>query len=68
MKLAIFSAGIANGIIYVYADDTAHPKTTFLKKGSNNQLLTDGTACIGKKTLSGKGGALSGVLIDMPNQ
>ncbi|KAG2171414.1 hypothetical protein INT43_009075 [Umbelopsis isabellina] len=78
MKLAILSAIVAlsattvsassNGTIYVYADDIAHPKTTFLKKGSNNHLVTDGAACNGKKTLPGTGGALSGVLIDMPNQ
>ncbi|KAG2178765.1 hypothetical protein INT43_001611 [Umbelopsis isabellina] len=83
MKLSILSALLAitasasvsaapaysfSGTIYVYANSIPHPKTTFLKKGSGNNLLTDGVACKGSKTLPGKGDALKGTFTTVKNQ
>lgn len=68
LSASMVSAGIADGTFYVYANNVEHPKTTFLKLGSNNHLVTDGAACSGKKTLKGKRGTVSGTFIEMNNQ
>ncbi|KAJ2958246.1 hypothetical protein NQZ79_g6161 [Umbelopsis isabellina] len=82
MKLSILSALLAitaasvsaaptdsfTGTIYVYVNSIPHPKTTFLKKGSGNTLLTDGIACKGSNTLPGKGDALKGTFTTVKNQ
>ncbi|KAJ2964582.1 hypothetical protein NQZ79_g572 [Umbelopsis isabellina] len=82
MKLSILSVILAisatsvsaapatsfSGTIYVYTNSVPHPKTTFLKKGSDNHLVTDGIACKGKKTLPGKGDALKGTFTTVNNQ
>lgn len=82
MKLSILSALLAisaasvsaapsysfSGTIYVYVNSIPHPKTTFLKKGSGNNLLTDGVACKGSKTLPGTGDALKGTFTTVKNQ
>jgi hypothetical protein len=79
MKLSILSALLAlsvattsaysiSGTVYVYVNSLPHPKTTFLKRGSNNQLVTDGVACKGNQTLPGKDGSLSGTFTTVKNQ
>jgi hypothetical protein len=82
MKFSIISAILAlsataasaatadfSGTIYVYVNSIPHPKTTFLKKGTGQELLTAGVACNGATTLPGKGhnGVLSGDFILMNN-
>jgi hypothetical protein len=68
ISAATVSASNTSGPIYVYANSMDHPKTTFVKKGSKNQVVTDGAACKGKNTLSGKSGALSGTFTEVTNQ
>ncbi|KAG2180798.1 hypothetical protein INT43_008377 [Umbelopsis isabellina] len=68
LSTTMVSAGIADGTFYVYANNVEHPKTTFLKLGSHNHLVTDGAACKGKKTLKGTHGTVSGTFIEMKNQ
>ncbi|KAJ2955030.1 hypothetical protein NQZ79_g8895 [Umbelopsis isabellina] len=68
LSTTMVSASAADGTFYVYANNVEHPKTTFLKKGSNNHLVTDGAACKGNKTLTGKSGAVSGTFVVMKNQ
>jgi hypothetical protein len=72
LALSVASASASSetfsGTIYVYLNSIPHPKTTFLKKGSSNTLVTDGAACKGNKTLHGKDGALSGTFTTVKNQ
>lgn len=72
LALSVASASASvdtySGTFYVYLNSLPHPKTTFLKKGSNNRLVTDGAACKGNKTLHGKDGALSGTFTTVKNQ
>ncbi|KAF9209340.1 hypothetical protein BGZ49_005034 [Haplosporangium sp. Z 27] len=64
------SAYTTSGTLYAYVNSIPHPKTTFLKKGSGNNVVTDGVACKGSKTLPGKGhsGALYGEFVSVNNQ
>ncbi|KAI8077672.1 uncharacterized protein BX664DRAFT_343189 [Halteromyces radiatus] len=61
-------ANSLSGTVYVYVNSIPHPKTTFLKTGSNNQLVTDGVACKNATTLPGTGDALSGTFTTVKNQ
>ena len=64
------SAYSTSGTLYTYVNSIPHPKTTFLKKGSGQDIVTDGVACKGSKTLPGKGhpGALNGEFTSVKNQ
>lgn len=64
------SASSTSGTLYAYVNSIPHPKTTFLKKGSGHDIVTDGVACKGAKTLPGKGhkGALYGEFTTVNNQ
>ncbi|KAG0049272.1 hypothetical protein BGZ83_005913 [Gryganskiella cystojenkinii] len=64
------SAYSVSGTLYTYANSIPHPKTTFLKQGSGKNIVTDGVACKGAKTLPGKGhaGALYGEFTSVNNQ
>jgi hypothetical protein len=79
MKLSIISALLAissaavsaytnEGVIYVYTNSMPHPRTSFLKLGSDNQVLTDGAACSGNQTLPAIDGALHGTFTSVDNQ
>ncbi|KAI9282150.1 hypothetical protein BC943DRAFT_329288 [Umbelopsis sp. AD052] len=68
LSVATASASTLSGTIYVYVNSIPHPKTTFVKKGSNNLLVTDGAGCKGNKTLPGKDGALSATFTTVNNQ
>ena len=64
------SAYSTSGTLYTYVSSIPHPRTTFLKKGSGHDIVTDGVACNGPKTLPGKGhpGALYGEFTTVNNQ
>jgi hypothetical protein len=64
------SAYSTSGTLYTYVNSIPHPKTTFLKNGSGHDIVTDGVACKGSKTLPGKGhpGALYGEFTSVNNQ
>ncbi|KAI8074141.1 hypothetical protein BC940DRAFT_329676 [Gongronella butleri] len=62
------SAYTHSGTVYVYENTLAHPKTTFIKQGSGNQILTDGAACKGAATLPGIKGAIKATFITVDNQ
>ncbi|ORX58243.1 hypothetical protein DM01DRAFT_1381857 [Hesseltinella vesiculosa] len=81
MKLALVSALLATAIasasaadntggIYIYVNSIPHPRSSFVKKGSANEIVTDGAACKGNQTLPVKGqkGALTGVFTPIDNQ
>ncbi|KAI8329644.1 hypothetical protein BC941DRAFT_194600 [Chlamydoabsidia padenii] len=67
---AMVSAGSTtfSGTVYIYQNSIPHPKTTFLKAGSNGSVVTNGAGCKGNKTLSGKDGALTGTFTTVNNQ
>jgi len=71
--LAVSTSAVSaytSGTLYTYVNSIPHPKTTFLKKGSGQDIVTDGVACKGSKTLPGKGhpGALYGEFTPVKNQ
>ncbi|ORZ11474.1 hypothetical protein BCR42DRAFT_421198 [Absidia repens] len=57
-----------DGTVYVYVNSMDHPRTTFLKKGLNNEVLTNGAACKGSETLPGTGDSISGTFTTVNNQ
>ncbi|KAI8877915.1 hypothetical protein K501DRAFT_197131, partial [Backusella circina FSU 941] len=68
LSSAAVSAYSADGVIYIYENSLPHPKTTFLKLRSDNQVVTHGVACKGKNTLPAIKGALSGKFTTVNNQ
>ncbi|ORZ11456.1 hypothetical protein BCR42DRAFT_493997 [Absidia repens] len=57
-----------SGTVYAYLNDMDHPKTSFLKKGSGKQVLTNGAGCKGSKLLPGTGDSISGTFTAVKNQ
>ncbi|CAO3588358.1 unnamed protein product [Absidia cylindrospora] len=57
-----------DGTVYIYENSMDHPKTTFIKKGSGNQVVTNGAACKGAETLPGTGDAISATFTTVNNQ
>jgi hypothetical protein len=56
------------GTIYAYLNNMDHPKTSFLKKGSNNQVVTNGAGCKNNSTIPGTADSLSGTFTTVNNQ
>ncbi|KAG2183102.1 hypothetical protein INT44_006083 [Umbelopsis vinacea] len=70
--LLAFSAATASattfgGAIYIYQNNIAHPKTTFVKVAPNNLVLTDGLACGLDQTLPLQDGSLFGTFTTVDN-
>ncbi|KAI8889947.1 hypothetical protein K501DRAFT_169626, partial [Backusella circina FSU 941] len=65
---AVVSAYSFDGVIYVYVNSMPHPRTSFLKLGSDNQVVTDGAACKDNQTLPAIDGALHGTFTTVNNQ
>ncbi|KAI8074110.1 hypothetical protein BC940DRAFT_329652 [Gongronella butleri] len=62
------SAYTTEGTIYIYVNSLPHPRTSFVKTGSNSQIVTNGKACSGNSTLPAQHGALTGVFTTVDNQ
>ncbi|ORZ11457.1 hypothetical protein BCR42DRAFT_100091 [Absidia repens] len=57
-----------SGTVYAYLNNMDHPKTSFVKKGSDSQVVTNGAGCKGTDLLPGTGDSLSGTFTTVNNQ